>query len=96
MTGKNNKRDIDVIAAGHLCLDLIPAFTLKEKADSITSVLIPGKMINMGNCVVVGGGPVTPGLAATNTNAPFLHCPIHGLAVFADGRRERERSSKHR
>ena len=59
MAGKNNKRDIDVIAAGHLCLDLIPAFTLKDKADSITSVLIPGKMINMGNCVVVGGGPVT-------------------------------------
>jgi sugar/nucleoside kinase (ribokinase family) len=53
------KRDIDVLAAGHLCLDLIPAFTLKEKVDSINAVLIPGKMINMGDCVVVGGGPVT-------------------------------------
>ena len=59
MTVKDSKRDIDVIAAGHLCLDLIPAFTLKDKVDSITSVLIPGKMVNMGECVVVGGGPVT-------------------------------------
>jgi sugar/nucleoside kinase (ribokinase family) len=25
----------------------------------MTDVLVPGKMINMGNCVVVGGGPVT-------------------------------------
>jgi len=29
---------------------------------------------------------VTPGLAVTNTDSPFLHCPIHGLVVFADGR----------
>ncbi len=55
----DNKRDIDIITAGHLCLDLIPAFTLKEKVDSINAVLVPGKMINMGDCVVVGGGPVT-------------------------------------
>ncbi|MBD3420416.1 MAG: carbohydrate kinase family protein [Chitinivibrionales bacterium] len=52
-------KDIEIIAAGHLCLDLIPAFTLQEKAENVSSVLIPGKMINMGKCVVVGGGPVT-------------------------------------
>ena len=53
------KRDIDVIAAGHLCLDLIPAFTITDKVENLNTVLIPGKMINMGECVVVGGGPVT-------------------------------------
>ncbi|MEO0293468.1 MAG: carbohydrate kinase family protein [candidate division WOR-3 bacterium] len=53
------KKDIEVVAAGHICLDLIPAFTIKDKVDKITDVLIPGKMINMGKCVVVGGGPVT-------------------------------------
>ena len=54
-----NKRDIEIVAAGHTCLDLIPAFTIDGKVDKLTSVLVPGKMINMGECVVVGGGPVT-------------------------------------
>ena len=47
------------MAAGHTCLDLIPAFTIDGKVDKMTDVLVPGKMINMGKCVVVGGGPVT-------------------------------------
>ncbi len=54
-----NKKDIEIVAAGHTCLDLIPAFTIEGKVDKITDVLVPGKMINMGDCVVVGGGPVT-------------------------------------
>ena len=54
-----NKKDIEITAAGHTCLDLIPAFTIEEKVDNMTDVLVPGKMINMGKCVVVGGGPVT-------------------------------------
>jgi sugar/nucleoside kinase (ribokinase family) len=53
------KKDIDIVAAGHTCLDLIPAFTIEGKVDKMTDVLVPGKMINMGECVVVGGGPVT-------------------------------------
>ena len=54
-----SKKDIEIVAAGHTCLDLIPAFTIEGKVDKMTDVLVPGKMINMGNCVVVGGGPVT-------------------------------------
>jgi sugar/nucleoside kinase (ribokinase family) len=53
------KKDIEIVAAGHTCLDLIPAFTIEGKVDKMTDVLVPGKMINMGECVVVGGGPVT-------------------------------------
>ncbi|MBN1399008.1 MAG: carbohydrate kinase family protein [Bacteroidetes bacterium] len=52
-------KDIEIVAAGHTCLDLIPAFTIEGKVDKLTDVLLPGKMINMGKCVVVGGGPVT-------------------------------------
>ncbi len=54
-----NTKDIEIVAAGHTCLDLIPAFTIEGKVDKMTDVLVPGKMINMGKCVVVGGGPVT-------------------------------------
>ncbi len=54
-----NEKDIEIVAAGHTCLDLIPAFTIEGKVDKMTDVLVPGKMINMGKCVVVGGGPVT-------------------------------------
>ena len=54
-----NSRDLEIVAAGHTCLDLIPAFTIEGNVDQITDVLVPGKMINMGLCVVVGGGPVT-------------------------------------
>jgi sugar/nucleoside kinase (ribokinase family) len=54
-----DKKNIEIVAAGHTCLDLIPAFTIDGKVDKLTDVLVPGKMINMGECVVVGGGPVT-------------------------------------
>ena len=54
-----SNKDIEIVAAGHTCLDLIPAFTIDGKVDKLTDVLVPGKMINMGECVVVGGGPVT-------------------------------------
>ena len=54
-----NEKDLEIVAAGHTCLDLIPAFTIEGTVDKMTDVLVPGKMINMGRCVVVGGGPVT-------------------------------------
>ncbi len=54
-----NEKDLEVVAAGHTCLDLIPAFTIDGHVDKLTDVLVPGKMISMGDCVVVGGGPVT-------------------------------------
>jgi sugar/nucleoside kinase (ribokinase family) len=53
------EKDIEIVAAGHTCLDLIPAFTIEKSVEKLTDVLVPGKMINMGECVVVAGGPVT-------------------------------------
>jgi len=54
-----NRKDLDIVAAGHICLDIIPTFTIDKPVEKMTDVLVPGKMINMGKCVVVGGGPVT-------------------------------------
>jgi sugar/nucleoside kinase (ribokinase family) len=54
-----NSKDIEIVAAGHTCLDLIPAFRIDGNVDQLTDVLVPGKMIDMGDCVVVAGGPVT-------------------------------------
>lgn len=53
------EKDIDVVSAGHLCLDIIPTFLIEGEVKNITDVLIPGKMINMGRCVIAAGGPVT-------------------------------------
>lgn len=52
-------KDVEIVAAGHTCLDLIPAFRIDGTVDDLTDVLVPGKMIDMGDCVVVAGGPVT-------------------------------------
>jgi sugar/nucleoside kinase (ribokinase family) len=54
-----NTKDVEVVAAGHTCLDLIPAFNINHAVDNLSDVLVPGKMIDMGDCVVVAGGPVT-------------------------------------
>ena len=54
-----NTKDVEIVAAGHTCLDLIPAFRIDGTVDNLTDVLVPGKMIDMGDCVVVAGGPVT-------------------------------------
>jgi sugar/nucleoside kinase (ribokinase family) len=54
-----NKKDVEIVAAGHTCLDLIPAFKIDGHVEKLTDVLIPGKMVDMGDCVVVAGGPVT-------------------------------------
>ena len=53
------KKDLEIVAAGHTCLDLIPAFTIEGEVEKMTDVLVPGKMINMGECVIAGGAPVT-------------------------------------
>lgn len=49
-----------VIAAGHICLDITPAFTGKKKG-RIGDILQPGKLIE------VGGATVSTGGAAANT-----------------------------
>ena len=52
------KEKIDVIAAGHICLDLIPAFfdSANGKPDML---LVPGKLVNVGKLNISTGGPVS-------------------------------------
>lgn len=45
------------IAAGHICLDITPAF-LGEKVTYLTDVLTPGKLLNVGEADVHTGGSV--------------------------------------
>ena len=50
------KNSIDVIVAGHTCIDLIPEFY--SGGENITDVLSPGKLVNMGPMVTATGGTV--------------------------------------
>jgi hypothetical protein len=51
------EREIQVIVAGHICLDVIPEFRKMEKAE-MKNIFVPGKLINMGSIRVSTGGPV--------------------------------------
>lgn len=48
----------DIVVAGHLCLDLIPKFPATG-ATALADILLPGKLVNIGECVVSTGGPVS-------------------------------------
>ncbi len=48
----------EAVVAGHLCLDLFPRFVIPE-VGSISEVLRPGQLINMGAMAVGTGGPVS-------------------------------------
>ena len=46
---------IQAVVAGHLCLDLHPAF-IEDGERQIKNILVPGKLINMGNVAISTGG----------------------------------------
>lgn len=47
----------DVIVAGHICLDVIPAFYNQQK--TMEELFVPGKLINMDKVKISTGGPVS-------------------------------------
>jgi sugar/nucleoside kinase (ribokinase family) len=47
----------EVIAAGHICLDVIP--TIHAKKDGMGALLVPGKLVDIGPAVVATGGAVS-------------------------------------
>ena len=55
MLGQN---ELQVVVAGHICFDVIPAFRGNEKVP-ITQLFVPGKLLNMGGVKVSTGGPVS-------------------------------------
>lgn len=50
--------ELQVVVAGHICVDVIPAFKKTDKTD-MKDIFIPGKLINMGSVKVSTGGPVS-------------------------------------
>ena len=54
----NEEKELQVVVAGHICFDIIPAFK-KSEATEMKDLFIPGKLINMGSVKVSTGGPVS-------------------------------------
>jgi sugar/nucleoside kinase (ribokinase family) len=48
----------DIMVAGHVCLDLIPEF-LNKQLKPVQEILRPGTLVNMGECAISTGGPVS-------------------------------------
>lgn len=53
------EKTIDVVVAGHICLDIIPSFTVKAGEVAFNDLFRPGKLVQMGNVVMSSGGPVS-------------------------------------
>jgi len=53
-----NNNDLQIIVAGHICLDITPKFTT-EKGVKINDLFIPGKLLNMDKVNISTGGPVS-------------------------------------
>lgn len=51
-------RNYDVVVAGHICCDITPKFETQGKK-KIDDLLVPGKLINMGDITISTGGPVS-------------------------------------
>jgi sugar/nucleoside kinase (ribokinase family) len=49
---------IDVVVAGHICLDVIPEFPEGLGSD-LAQILVPGKLVNVGNAAASTGGSVS-------------------------------------
>jgi len=49
---------IDVVVAGHICVDLIPRFP-EGLGDDLTRILVPGKLVNIRNAELSTGGAVS-------------------------------------
>jgi len=47
----------EAVVAGHLCLDMIPSFTGDKMP--LSSILIPGKLVDVGPLTTATGGPVS-------------------------------------
>ncbi len=52
------EKDIDVVVAGHICLDMFPEF-MDTKKISLEDLLIPGKLVNIGGMRICTGGAVS-------------------------------------
>ena len=61
-----------VISAGHICLDITPVFPAEKQVDRLSSLLIPGKLIQTEAAAVHTGGSV----ANTGLALKILGCDV--------------------
>lgn len=54
-----DKYEFDVVAAGHLCLDMFPRFQTAHTSGRIADLLRPGTLVNMGGMTFGTGGAVS-------------------------------------
>lgn len=86
--------DLKIIAAGHVCLDIIPTFL--RGAASLDALLQPGKLVDVGAAVLSTGGSVAnTGLALRRLGMPVrlmgkVGSDAFGSAVLDIYRREDE------
>ncbi len=65
----SNSGAYDVVAAGHVCVDIIPTFEGPERP--LSEILIPGKLTQTGPCIATTGGSVSnTGLALHRLGVP--------------------------
>jgi len=55
---KKTDLNFQVVVAGHICLDITPAF-LSENGTPMNELFVPGKLLNMGKVNISTGGPVS-------------------------------------
>ena len=69
-----------VISAGHICLDITPVFQAGKQVDQLSSLLIPGKLIQVKAADVHTGGSV----ANTGLALKLLGCDVTLLGKVGD------------
>ena len=69
-----------VISAGHICLDITPVFPAGKQVDQLSSLLVPGKLIQIEAADVHTGGSV----ANTGLALKLLGCDITLLGKVGD------------
>ena len=69
-----------VISAGHICLDITPVFQAGKQVDQLSSLLIPGKLIQVEAADVHTGGSV----ANTGLALKLLGCDVTLLGKVGD------------
>ena len=69
-----------VISAGHICLDITPVFPTGKQYDQLSSLLVPGKLIQMEGADVHTGGSV----ANTGLALKLLGCDVTLMGKVGD------------
>ena len=69
-----------VISAGHICLDITPVFPAEKQVDQLSSLLVPGKLIQTEAADVHTGGSV----ANTGLALKLLGCDVTLMGKVGD------------